>query len=182
MILRGEAYERLGLLDSAYTQYDKIVTHYSTSSDTMVAQWRKLYINAIQSDEPEFDSTMRIYINRVIKDMAFNYDTTGGGKIPYLEAESKGLLDKNVLELKFTESIPNPFSDKTETQYFISEERHITIILYDIFGRPVRNLYEGKIKKGWHSITVEGNGLLSGIYLIMIKAEDKSVVRSIIKM
>lgn len=76
----------------------------------------------------------------------------------------------------------NPLAYMTEIQYFLSKNAHATLILYDINGRVVANLIDKNVLGGWHSIIVNGSGLISGTYYLRLESESNSVIKKITKM
>jgi photosystem II stability/assembly factor-like uncharacterized protein len=73
---------------------------------------------------------------------------------------------------------PNPFSEKTDIQYYISQNAKVKLSVYDIFGREVIRLVDNKEQYGHQSFTLDGAILTSGVYLLTLNAEGitKSVM------
>ncbi len=72
LLLLGEACERTGLIDDAVNTYLDIVTNSDNPSDTMLARWRLMNLEAIQSDSTYgfvYDSLMAEYYLRVDRDI-----------------------------------------------------------------------------------------------------------------
>lgn len=87
---------------------------------------------------------------------------------------------------------PNPFNPTTHIKYGISEESGVKIVLYNIQGHMIRELYNGHQEAGWYTTTWDGllqSGEIApaGIYLMKIinttnsKTEFKSIKISLIK-
>lgn len=75
----------------------------------------------------------------------------------------------------------NPFESLTEIQYFVSRNEKIRLSLMDINGRVVANLIDKYVKGGWHTLIVNGSGLVPGAYILHLEGGGKSVVKTIIK-
>lgn len=69
---------------------------------------------------------------------------------------------------------PNPFNNSTRITYHVPMTSSISFQVYDINGREVARLFEGKQISGRHILTWDASGLASGIYIIRMDA-DKSV-------
>jgi len=69
---------------------------------------------------------------------------------------------------------PNPFNHETLIQFEIPESSEIKIIIYNLKGQQIRELFNQEVKAGYHSIRWDGtddysNRLGSGIYFINMK-------------
>ena len=74
---------------------------------------------------------------------------------------------------------PNPFNPVTVVPYEISMDGHVAIRLYDITGRYVMTLHEGRQPAGQHQVVVRADGLASGVYIIRMEARNYTGVRKI---
>lgn len=69
---------------------------------------------------------------------------------------------------------PNPFSDYTNVEFTISEEKTVSINLYDITGRKVQTVAtEENYPQGTHTIQLNAMDLPSGNYICEIRYNDK---------
>lgn len=67
------------------------------------------------------------------------------------------------------EAIPNPFIEQTELTYTLPIEGLVTISIYDIQGREVIRVLERIFKEeGEHTITIDGNALTPGYYMVKV--------------
>lgn len=69
---------------------------------------------------------------------------------------------------------PNPFNAATTISYQLPEPGEVSIGIYDIHGRLVTMLVEGKTNAGFHSVVWDGNNVPSGIYLCHMRAPGYS--------
>ncbi|NQT35253.1 T9SS type A sorting domain-containing protein, partial [bacterium] len=65
---------------------------------------------------------------------------------------------------------PNPFNATTTISYQLPEPGEVSIMIYDIRGRLVTMLTEGKTNAGFHSVVWDGSSVPSGIYLCHMRA------------
>jgi flagellar hook assembly protein FlgD len=68
------------------------------------------------------------------------------------------------------QNYPNPFNPSTVINYSIVDPSHVTINVYDITGRMVRELVNEDKSAGQYSVDFRGNNLASGTYIYTIKA------------
>ncbi|MCK9556576.1 MAG: M1 family aminopeptidase [Candidatus Cloacimonetes bacterium] len=74
---------------------------------------------------------------------------------------------------------PNPFNPSAEIAFDLSRAMDIELCLYNLRGQKVETLAQGMYPKGRNQISFDGTGLSSGVYLLRIKAEGKSISRRI---
>ncbi len=67
---------------------------------------------------------------------------------------------------------PNPFNASTVARFELRDASQIKLAVYDVKGREVVVLHEGKIPAGSHTAVFDGEGLSSGIYFCVLQAEE----------
>ncbi|MBC8174859.1 MAG: T9SS type A sorting domain-containing protein, partial [Candidatus Marinimicrobia bacterium] len=83
------------------------------------------------------------------------------------------------------QNYPNPFNPVTTIRYELPEESHVSIVVYDIMGRQVKELVSGELVSGYHTAIWDatdsfGKPVGAGIYLYQIKAGDFTQTRKMI--
>jgi Zn-dependent metalloprotease len=69
----------------------------------------------------------------------------------------------------YMQAIPNPFSASTVINFMIKEEDVASLVLYDISGKQIKVLYNGKIEANkLYQSTLSGTSLSSGMYFIKL--------------
>jgi hypothetical protein len=63
---------------------------------------------------------------------------------------------------------PNPFNPTTVVPLNLAKDVVVRATLYDIAGRPLRELQNGPLSAGSHNITIDGANLSTGIYFVRI--------------
>ena len=66
---------------------------------------------------------------------------------------------------------PNPFNQQTTLRYELPGTQQVRITLYDMLGREVARLVDGKVGRGEHKVTIDAAGLSSGIYFARMQAD-----------
>lgn len=77
-------------------------------------------------------------------------------------------------------SVPNPFSGKTEVRYTLPAACGLSLAVFDVAGRRVRTLVEGRQEAGPHSVSWDGSDkagrtVSSGVYFIRLETADRMV-------
>ena len=71
---------------------------------------------------------------------------------------------------------PNPFFDKAGVTFIVTQTGRVMLDLYDLRGRRVRPLYDGKATAGDPiDVEVEGKGLAAGMYFLRLRAGGKTI-------
>ncbi len=104
-----------------------------------------------------------------------------------IEEYINGLVNPSPLSVKksiqvpddFTvkQNYPNPFNPNTQIVYSIPKTGYVTVKIFDITGRLIKELYNGYDNAGSHSLTWNGRGSsgisnASGVYFCVIGYDD----------
>ncbi len=72
-------------------------------------------------------------------------------------------VSKN-LDYKLEQNYPNPFNPATLIKFTLPEAQNVTLEVFDITGRTIATLVNGKVQRGNNSISFNASNLSSGIY------------------
>lgn len=128
------------------------------------------------------------FLNNLIQNVNVIYVDANGNQIGYFDAqnwiywfkvtintEPVGIAD-NFDNLKVTGLTPNPVNSTTKLLYGLNEATNVTIDLYDISGRLIRNVYSGNDGAGSYMRPVDASDLSNGTYMLMTKAGNGSAI------
>lgn len=71
------------------------------------------------------------------------------------------------------QNYPNPFNPSTVIGYQLPKNADVTLTVYDILGREVETLVNGRENAGEHVVTFDGSKLASGVYFYRLEAAGK---------
>ncbi len=76
--------------------------------------------------------------------------------------------DMKALPTEFfvSEVYPNPFNSKFNVDFNLPYHGYLAVTVHDLSGRKVMRLAEGDFNAGRHTLTFDGTGYTSGIYLL----------------
>ncbi len=82
---------------------------------------------------------------------------------------------------------PNPFNPQTTLKYQLANDSHVTLAVYDVLGRQVKQLVNqqqsaGEYAATWNGTTNAGLAAPSGAYLVRLQAGGRSQLQKIILM
>jgi hypothetical protein len=81
------------------------------------------------------------------------------------------------------QNYPNPFNPTTTIQFEIANTGPVDLIIYDVLGREVKKVIDGQdLSVGRHRVTVDAQGMASGVYYYRIRANDFISVKKMIVM
>lgn len=85
-------------------------------------------------------------------------------------------------QIKISNPYPNPFNPSTKIQFELTTPDFISVDLFDLKGKLVKNISHNEYSSGKHEIVVHGNELTSGVYFLRITGEQFSQSFKIILM
>ncbi len=75
-------------------------------------------------------------------------------------------------EFNLEQNFPNPFNPVTKIRFTLNNASKVQLIIFDITGREVARLVDGKLTAGLHSRIFNASNLASGVYLYQLRVND----------
>jgi hypothetical protein len=75
---------------------------------------------------------------------------------------------------------PNPFNPKTNIEFTVPRVTDVNLTIYNAIGQKVRVLVNRKIPSGVHTVSFDGKGLSSGVYLYQLKTPEQRLTRKML--
>jgi hypothetical protein len=100
--------------------------------------------------------------------------------------------DASIFEFESSESVlekglayPNPFSTKVNIPFSLSRDGQVQVSIYDLLGRQIANIFDGKLLAGKNAVSWDGTGLdyiqvAPGIYIYKIEFEKNILTGKVI--
>jgi pullulanase/glycogen debranching enzyme len=79
------------------------------------------------------------------------------------------VVERTVGEVKLLGTYPNPARGRATVRYALPEHQDVSVRLYDVLGRQIRTVVEGK-QEGRHTRRVDLSGLPSGVYFLRLQS------------
>ena len=119
----------------------------------------------------------------VYREITLNFKNTDAAKLAklYLNEswDDPTIEQSNTIPESFTlyHAYPNPFNPSTVIQYFLPENGHVTLTIYDLLGEEVKTLVNGNVGTGfqkvqWDGTNHNGNHVPAGMYFYKLTAQS----------
>ncbi len=98
-----------------------------------------------------------------------------GGSSPFAfrtNAKPETEAERGTAGFRLEQNRPNPFNPTTTIGYFLPQEVHVRVVVYNSLGQEVDVLVDADQSRGYHGVTWNGSGLASGPYFYRIEAGD----------
>jgi hypothetical protein len=171
-----------------------MIIHYLTSGNNFMAQkWNNFYDgNNIGISADVFNSTANTLVaigqywrNQSVSgridvsspQLSHNSNAGPGGSTGKESSAADEPLAQNPSSFVLAQNFPNPFNPSTKIQFALAERAFVSLAIYDLNGRLVRQLVSQQLFEiGWREWSWDGKnerGLstASGIYLYRLEAQ-----------
>ncbi|HUV36503.1 MAG TPA: FlgD immunoglobulin-like domain containing protein [Patescibacteria group bacterium] len=87
--------------------------------------------------------------------------------------------------LTLYQNFPNPFNPSTSITFFLPEQQHVRLVVYDVEGRKIRTLCDGMRDVGkhtvlWNGTNAAGNTAGSGVYYYRLEVGKKLMTKKMV--
>ncbi len=134
------------------------------------------------------------FANRENGQSDFRFYTPGVmflSRISVSSTEPTGVRDeeRRVAEMmpngfRLRQNVPNPFNESTMLVYELSQPARVSLTIYDVNGRRVTTLVDGREEAGRHWVTWSGKSgrgpVSSGLYLAVLTVDNRRDIRRLI--
>ena len=83
-------------------------------------------------------------------------------------------------KLELAQNYPNPFNGETVIRFQIPDRTHVSLRVYDLLGRQVATLLDGRQEPGLYQVTFNAANRASGVYLLRLSVDGVSLTRSMV--
>lgn len=104
------------------------------------------------------------------------YPVDSGNLVVHSGHNKVGLEDLMPLELK---AGPNPFNATALVSYSLPEDGTIRLEVFDLAGRKVATLADGRQSAGEHKVLWTADNMISGVYFMRLTTEKESLIQKV---
>ncbi|MDM7924875.1 MAG: sugar-binding protein [bacterium] len=136
-------------------------------------QWAAVLNDAVWNT-PKYLGTVKFLENNKLQFIPSNNMTGVTNVVPYDGSDytRSGVEERSVTPRAFAlqQNYPNPFNPTTTISYAVPKASDIRLTVYDMKGREVAVLAEGRKAAGFYTVEFDGKNLASGVYFYRLKA------------
>ena len=81
--------------------------------------------------------------------------------------------------ISLSQNYPNPFNPATQIRYELPQAGQVSLEVFDMAGRRVAELVNGQVNAGVHTVSFDGSGLSSGVYMYRLQAGGQVFTRKL---
>jgi hypothetical protein len=70
------------------------------------------------------------------------------------------------------QNYPNPFNPSTNISFYLPQPLIVKLDVFNVLGELVETVVNGELSSGFHTVTFNGRNLSSGVYLILLEANE----------
>jgi hypothetical protein len=150
--------QSFSLVATVGTSQTSYTDPYVTVRTGTAGQYANYYVKAYDNS-----SYLSIASNTVNKPVNYNPPKLIGD-------DQNGTVRLTPEEFALTQNYPNPFNPSTQITVAIPEASTVSLVVYDMLGREIKSLLSSTLAEGYHSVTFDGAGLPSGVYVYKLLA------------
>ena len=75
--------------------------------------------------------------------------------------------------VRLEQNYPNPFNPVTAIRFALPQPGDIALELFDVTGRRLATIAEGRFDAGEHEVRWDGSGFASGVYLYRLHVAER---------
>jgi photosystem II stability/assembly factor-like uncharacterized protein len=125
------------------------------------------------------DPAHRHYVYTMeVSPQGYIYVSTWYGGL-YRSREAYVSVQPEVTQTAGFSASPNPFSERTQLSFTLTEPGYIRLELYDVLGRSLRTLSSGWYDAGWHSVNIDADGIPTGMYYVLLTGGNARQIQKI---
>lgn len=163
---------------------DVTITNVSTSDQIFVVDWpgetTLRFGEAISFDIMYTPPDENLHMARLIvesnDETPPEVDLVGSGVVGVADG---GNPDRPY-EFKLAQPYPNPFNNQTLINFSLDHSSDAAIVLYDLAGREIMTLAQGKYEAGAYQVMLAGDELAAGMYLVRLQTPDRTTSRKVV--
>ena len=106
--------------------------------------------------------------------------TTGG--FVYYSATIEKSPEPMITTTGLVSCYPNPFNPSTTLRYDLAHQSRVSVVIYNIQGRVVENLFSGIRDRGRYELEWDASLQPSGLYFVRFRTNDTEMTRKVLLM
>jgi hypothetical protein len=144
--------------------------------DPIVGSWNELTTGSVNVPSP---ATTLVFRAEAALDPGFASIDIGMDDLSVLLTDGTAGVGPGSRATSLRPAVPNPFESSTLISFSITRASDVSLCIFDLRGRVVRELIAGELAGGTHAAAWDGRGtsgaqLRPGVYLVHLRAGDQT--------
>ena len=76
--------------------------------------------------------------------------------------------------------MPNPFNGHTSIRFSLDAAGPVELAVYNLKGQQIAVLAQGLQSAGWHTVSWNGSGRATGVYLCRLQTANATLTRKLV--
>lgn len=148
---------------------------YSTLSteryDSLLVGWSQLNLNSdltFNAGDSHYSDAGATARQSIIDN--FGWTINDGGYVEPETEVSNEVDEETLIDFALQQNYPNPFNPSTNISFDLPQSSNVTLEVFDMMGKRVATLVNGRVAAGSHQVTFNATNLASGIYIYRLNA------------
>ncbi len=140
---------------------DEPYTNYSKTGATILSKEKKHFEYRFLMDSPSDYNALLVF------NCGLDSGTIFLDNISLIDVTEPSAVDGEeeiVRSFRMIGNYPNPFNSETRFEFYLPRSQKIKLDIFDILGRRVKTVFEGKMESGRNTINWNAKGLAGGVY------------------
>jgi hypothetical protein len=122
----------------------------------------------------------RVYMLRTVTESGT--EISHGDTLSFRTSSITGVAEDqtHAMSFRLQQNYPNPFNPGTKVSYSLPHQSIVHLEIFDILGRKVSTLVDGRQQPGDHVIDVDMQGQTSGIYICRLLTDEATLFRKML--
>lgn len=185
IVYDGEAVELIadvnqyvfGYLYQNYTYVDSVIAADDYAQSISGNYNSSVYKQALWQKSKTFTTHLFKEASHTLAELIYSAWVEAGKPALSSSSVTNYSVDNSFFNLKIA---PNPVVDDAVISWELPVDENVTIILYDISGKPIEVLYQGVLPVGNHSLSWNRTGKKKGIYVLKLAGTDHASVSKLV--
>lgn len=111
---------------------------------------------------------------------SFSYDVSDRNYLERADLGHRYFDTKEAITDTLFQNYPNPFSSASTISFYLVEDSHVSIEVFYHDGKKIDTVISQEMPSGYHSFDWNGSGYARGIYYVLMRTNNKSIVRTML--
>jgi len=144
-------------------------------SNIVVGRFRLINTTTFANINPDIVGNFGGFVSTILTGDVFQNITNPANHISNFTLSTRTINSDVPADYQLLQNYPNPFNPSTKIRYSLKSESDVKLVLYNMLGETIQELFNNKTAAGNHEYTFNGDGLPSGTYVYRLEANNEII-------